>query len=42
LTARERQVFDLVVRGRSNKQTAVESGATERTIEAQRHQVMEK
>ena len=42
LTARQRQVFDLVVRGRSNKQTAVELGATERTIKAHRRQVMEK
>lgn len=42
LTPRERQVFALVVRGRLNKQIAYELGATERTIKAHRHQVMEK
>jgi FixJ family two-component response regulator len=42
LTARERQVFDLVVRGKINKQIAFELGATERTIKAHRQQVMEK
>jgi FixJ family two-component response regulator len=42
LTARERQVFDLVVRGKMNKQIAFELGATERTIKAHRQQVMEK
>jgi FixJ family two-component response regulator len=42
LTVRERQVFDLVVRGRLNKQIAHELGTTERTIKAHRHQVMEK
>jgi FixJ family two-component response regulator len=42
LTARERQVFDLVVRGKINKQVAHELGTTERTIKAHRHQVMEK
>ena len=42
LTPRERQVFGLVVRGRLNKQIAYELGATERTIKAHRHQVMEK
>ena len=42
LTPRERQVFGLVVRGKLNKQTAHELGATERTIKAHRHQVMEK
>ncbi len=42
LTSRERQVFGLVVRGRLNKQIAHELGATERTIKAHRHQVMEK
>jgi len=42
LTARERQVFDLVVRGKLNKQTAHDLGTTERTIKAHRHQVMEK
>jgi len=42
LTPRERQVFDLVVRGRLNKQIAYELGTTERTVKAHRHQVMEK
>lgn len=42
LTPRERQVFDLVVRGKLNKQIAHELGTTERTIKAHRHQVMEK
>ncbi|MHC2336499.1 response regulator transcription factor [Bradyrhizobium sp. USDA 4454] len=42
LTPRERQVFDLIVCGRINKQVAHELGTTERTIKAHRHQVMEK
>jgi FixJ family two-component response regulator len=42
LTPRERQVFGLVVRGKINKQIAFELGATERTIKAHRHRVMEK
>ncbi|MEK9283009.1 MULTISPECIES: response regulator [unclassified Bradyrhizobium] len=42
LTQRERQVFDLIVRGRINKQIAYELGTTERTVKAHRHQVMEK
>jgi FixJ family two-component response regulator len=42
LTPRERQVFDLVVRGHINKQIAHTLGATERTIKAHRHRVMEK
>ena len=42
LTPRERQVFDLVVRGKINKQIAVALGPTERTIKAHRHMVMEK
>jgi FixJ family two-component response regulator len=42
LTPRERQVFDLVVKGKINKQIAHELGTTERTIKAHRHQVMEK
>lgn len=42
LTPRERQVFDLIVRGRINKQVAHELGTTERTVKAHRHQVMEK
>jgi len=42
LTPRERQVFDLVVRGRMNKQIAHELGTTERTVKAHRQRVMEK
>jgi FixJ family two-component response regulator len=42
LTPRERQVFDLVIRGKINKQIAFALGATERTIKAHRHMVMEK
>jgi FixJ family two-component response regulator len=42
LTRRERQVFDLMVRGKINKQIAFELGMTERTVKAHRHQVMEK
>jgi FixJ family two-component response regulator len=35
-------VFDLIVRGKINKQIAHELGTTERTVKAHRHQVMEK
>src|SRR5262249_50652863 len=42
LTPREREVFELVVRGKMNKQIAHELGTTERTIKAHRHKVMEK
>jgi len=42
LTPREHQVFNLVVQGRINKQIAKQLGATERTIKAHRHKVMEK
>ena len=42
LTPRERQVFDRVVQGNINKQIALQLGATERTIKAHRHRVMEK
>ena len=42
LTPREREVFDLVIRGKTNKQVANALGATERTIKAHRHRVMEK
>lgn len=42
LTPRERQVHDLIIRGKINKQIAFELGTTERTIKAHRHQVMEK
>jgi len=42
LTPREVEVFDLVVRGKLNKQIAYELGTSERTIKAHRHAVMEK
>ncbi len=42
LTARERQVFELVVAGRLNKQIASALGVAERTVKAQRAQVMAK
>ncbi|MDH2385001.1 response regulator [Bradyrhizobium sp. CER78] len=42
LTPREHQVFELIVRGKINKQIAYELGTTERTVKAHRHQVMEK
>jgi RNA polymerase sigma factor (sigma-70 family) len=42
LTPRERQVLELVVQGKINKQIALQLGATERTIKAHRHRVMEK
>jgi FixJ family two-component response regulator len=42
LTPRERQVLDCVVQGKTNKQIGQLLGATERTIKAHRHRVMEK
>jgi len=42
LTPRERQVFELVVRGQTNKQAGNTLGSTERTIKAHRQKVMEK
>jgi RNA polymerase sigma factor (sigma-70 family) len=42
LTPREREVFDLVVRGKLNKQIAYTLGTSERTIKAHRHSVMRK
>jgi FixJ family two-component response regulator len=42
LTPREREVFDLVVAGRLNKQIAAELGMAERTVKAHRGQVMAK
>ena len=42
LTPRERQVFELVIRGQTNKQVGNALGATERTIKAHRQRVMEK
>jgi FixJ family two-component response regulator len=42
LTPREREVFELVVRGKANTQIAHALGCTERTIKAHRQRVMEK
>ena len=42
LTPREREVFELVVRGKLNKQIAHELGTTERTIKAHRRKIMDK
>jgi FixJ family two-component response regulator len=42
LTPREREVFELIVRGNTNKQVGNVLGATERTIKAHRRRVMEK
>ena len=42
LTAREREVFELVVAGQLNKQIAGALGIAERTVKAQRAQVMSK
>jgi FixJ family two-component response regulator len=42
LTPSERKVFDLVVRGKLNKQIAAELGSTERTVKWHRHNLMEK
>jgi RNA polymerase sigma factor (sigma-70 family) len=42
LSDRERQVFDLIVSGKLNKQIAAEFGVTERTVKAQRASIMAK
>jgi FixJ family two-component response regulator len=42
LSPREREVFELVVTGRLNKQIAGDIGAAERTVKAHRAKVMEK
>ncbi|KRR11523.1 LuxR family transcriptional regulator [Bradyrhizobium jicamae] len=42
LTPRQRQVFELVVRGKTNKHAARELGCTERTIKAHRQEIMKK
>jgi RNA polymerase sigma factor (sigma-70 family) len=42
LTPREREVFQLVVHGKLNKQIAHELDITERTVKAHRHSAMEK
>jgi FixJ family two-component response regulator len=42
LTPRERGVFELVVSGKLNKQIAFELGTSEKTVKAQRSQIMKK
>jgi FixJ family two-component response regulator len=42
LTPREREVFGLVVRGKLNKQIAYELDASERTVKAHRHNIVQK
>ena len=42
LTPRQRQVFEMVVRGKTNKQAARELGCSERTIKAHRQMIMGK
>jgi FixJ family two-component response regulator len=42
LTPMERKVFDLVVRGKLNKQIALDLGTAERTIKWHRHNLMQK
>jgi len=42
LTARENEVFRLLIRGMLNKQIAYQLGNTERTVKAHRHSIMEK
>ena len=42
LTPAERKVFDLVVRGKLNKQIAGELGITERTVKWHRHNLMQR
>jgi FixJ family two-component response regulator len=42
LTKREREVFDLLVRGKPHKQIAYALGVSERTVKLHRHQVMQK
>jgi FixJ family two-component response regulator len=42
LTPREREVFEHVIRGATNKHVGRTLGCTERTIKAHRHKVMEK
>jgi FixJ family two-component response regulator len=42
LTAREAHVFELMVRGKRNKEIAFQIGTSERTVKAHRHSIMEK
>lgn len=42
LTPREREVFDLLVRGKPHKQISYDLGISERTVKLHRHQLVEK
>ena len=42
LTPRQRQVFEMIVRGKTNKQAARELGGSERTLKAHRQIIMKK
>jgi FixJ family two-component response regulator len=42
LTPRQRQIFEIIVRGKTNKHAARELGSSERTIKAHRKEVMKK
>jgi RNA polymerase sigma factor (sigma-70 family) len=42
LTPRERQVFDLLVRGKPHKQISYDLGISERTVKLHRHQLVDK
>jgi FixJ family two-component response regulator len=42
LTPRQQQIFEIIVRGKTNKHAAREFGSTERTIKAHRQVIMEK
>jgi RNA polymerase sigma factor (sigma-70 family) len=42
LTPREREVFDLLVRGKPHKQISYELGISERTVKLHRHQLVQK
>jgi RNA polymerase sigma factor (sigma-70 family) len=42
LTPREREVFDLLTRGKPHKQISFELGISERTVKLHRHQIVQK
>lgn len=42
LTPRQREIFDIIVQGKTNKHAARELGSSERTIKAHREVIMEK
>jgi FixJ family two-component response regulator len=42
LTPRQRQIFEIIVRGKTNKHAARELGCSERTIKAHRQVIMKK